>query len=58
MKNWLVKRHGVSLGHFLAEELRFEGDTLYAIRGGRIFGCVAGGRGLTWESAALPKEPL
>ena len=53
MKNWLVKRHGLPLGHFLAEELRLDGDTLYALGGGRVFGCVAGGPGLTWESTAL-----
>lgn len=49
MSLWLVMRYGEPLGRFIAERLEFRDDTLYAIRRGRIIGCVAGGPGLTWK---------
>jgi hypothetical protein len=54
LKQWLVQRHGSKLGTFIAEKLQWRGDTLCALRGGRIIGSVAAGPGLTWEVTPWP----
>ena len=53
MKNWLVKRSGKCLGHFIADDLVLKDGTLFARRGGRIIGAVASGTNLSWHSAPL-----
>ncbi len=56
MTNWAVWRGDKLLGHFLAESLGLDGDTLYAYLGGRIVGAVAGGPELRWETELRPEQ--
>jgi hypothetical protein len=49
MSIWSVYRDSEILGHWIGEELRIDGNTLYAYRNGKIIGSVASGPGLHWD---------
>lgn len=52
MRPWRLFRYGKYLGTFLASRLERRGDTVYAMRGARILGCVAAAHGTTWRASS------